>query len=54
MRLTHASKSKRVSSSGMYSVLTNTEASNIKKEISVFRKSFNDDLSRRNKILFGK
>jgi len=54
MRLTHSSKSKKINSSGMYGVLTDVKASNIKKEISVFRKSFNDDLSRRNKILFGK
>lgn len=54
MKATHTLKSKKISSFGMYGVLTNAEASNIKKEISVLRKSFNDDLSRRSKILFGK
>jgi len=34
-------------------ILTNEEAREIKERINLFKKSFDDDLARRNKILFG-
>ena len=51
----------RISIGGMFSlprngfigILTDDEAREMKERISLFKKSFDDDLARRNKILFG-
>ncbi len=38
---------------GFIGILTDDEAREMKEGISLFKKSFDDDLARRNKILFG-
>lgn len=38
---------------GFIGILTEEEANNLKTDIDLFRKRFDDDLARRNKILFG-
>lgn len=38
---------------GFIGILTDDEAREMKERISLFKKSFDDDLARRNKILFG-
>ena len=38
---------------GFIGILTDDEAMEMKERISLFKKSFDDDLARRNKILFG-
>ena len=38
---------------GFIGMLTDDEAREMKERISLFKKSFDDDLARRNKILFG-